>query len=50
MGEMTAIEQSQLNHVSALIKAANDCGVKTYIAPSQEVLWSDKKYDEFFDM
>jgi predicted peroxiredoxin len=44
------IEQSQLNHISKLIDSANKLGIKTYVAPSQVELWSNKKYDEFFNL
>jgi hypothetical protein len=40
---------TQLQHIKSLIEAANKAGVKTYIAPSNEKLWDDPNYDEFFN-
>jgi hypothetical protein len=39
---------NQLEHIKKLIKAANELGIKTYVAKSNVDLWEDKKYDEFF--
>ncbi len=39
---------TQADHIASLIKTANKLGVKTYVASSNESLWDNPRYDEFF--